>query len=305
MIRGSVLIVEDESIIALDLEENLKDMGFDIAGVTDEETEALEIAKTNSPDVALMDINLNGVKDGIDIASELKEQYRIPTIFLTAHSDREIVDRAVGISPYGYLLKPYKYDELEIAIETVLKRSLMDKEVSIRMKLLKDAIENMLEGIIIVNNNGIISFANSQAKIILEKSEKEIIGRSVEEVLFIDEDQHDGHTKASHRKNRDIFFRSNPVMNNSTVLGNIFQISINEDFIDESEFFTEEVEESSSIQICSSCNHIKDGKNDWIDLDTYLEKSLKLEITKSLCKDCIKKYFPDQENLQALFLNKD
>ena len=118
--RRRVLIAEDESLVALDLAHSLRDAGFDVIDTVASGDEALRVGRTLRPDLVLMDIRLEGERDGIDTATELVAELGVPVVYLTAHSDERTLERAVRTEPYGYLLKPVNPRELRTAVELAL-----------------------------------------------------------------------------------------------------------------------------------------------------------------------------------------
>jgi CheY-like chemotaxis protein len=118
--RAKVLIVEDDFLVATQLEQRLQDAGYDVVGVAISAHEALEIAERQSPAVAIMDIRLAGPRDGIDAAIELLSKFAIPSIFATAHNDAVTGTRAQKAYPVGWLSKPYSPDEVIGALEEFL-----------------------------------------------------------------------------------------------------------------------------------------------------------------------------------------
>jgi len=117
----SVLIVEDDAIIALDLQSKIKKLGYKVVGNVASGREALYKITETKPDLVLMDIVLRGEMDGIEVAEKIKD-LRIPIVFLTAYSDPETIKRARRAGAYGYLLKPYDDHSLSVTIKTALKR---------------------------------------------------------------------------------------------------------------------------------------------------------------------------------------
>ena len=117
--RG-ILVVEDESIIAMNLEERLMEMGYTVVGRASSGEEAIEKAREFRPDLILMDIVMPGEKDGIDASGEIKSEMDVPIIFLTAYADEKFVERAKRVEPVGYIVKPYEERELRAAIEIAL-----------------------------------------------------------------------------------------------------------------------------------------------------------------------------------------
>ncbi|MDD1702361.1 MAG: response regulator [Methanoregula sp.] len=123
-----ILIVEDETIVAMTLEDALHDMGYSIAGVVSSSEDALATVGRTKPDLILMDIRIKGEKDGIATAEEINRLYNIPIVYLTAHSDDKTLERAVKTQPYGYLIKPFQVRELHSTIEIALyKHRLMNR----------------------------------------------------------------------------------------------------------------------------------------------------------------------------------
>ncbi len=118
-----ILIVEDERIVAKDIEQTLSRMGYSVVGIAASGEEALHKAAQLSPGLILMDIRLPGVMDGVQAAGVIKEQWGTPVIYLTAFSDVHTLERASATEPFGYLVKPFfKDSELRCAIEVALNR---------------------------------------------------------------------------------------------------------------------------------------------------------------------------------------
>ena len=117
---AAVLVVEDESIVAHDLQQTLSGLGYDAFGIAASADEALARASERRPDIALVDVRIKGKTDGIKAAQALQERFGVPVVYLTAHADDATLERAKQTRPYGYLLKPVKPAELKSAIEKAL-----------------------------------------------------------------------------------------------------------------------------------------------------------------------------------------
>ncbi|MCE9499560.1 MAG: response regulator, partial [Leptospira sp.] len=123
-----ILIVEDEQIVARDIQGILLRLGYASAGIATNGEEAIQMARTNRPDLVLMDIVLvRGFIDGVETATRLKELLDIPVIYVTSHSDEATLKRARITEPHGYILKPINVRELQITIEMSLYRHSMEK----------------------------------------------------------------------------------------------------------------------------------------------------------------------------------
>jgi len=110
-------VVEDELVIARTIISTLDELSYTHCGPAINYTEAIEMLQQNNPDLLLLDIQLSGKKDGIDVAEKVNELYNIPFIFLTANSDGETIDRAKKVKPHAYIVKPFTKEELYAAIE--------------------------------------------------------------------------------------------------------------------------------------------------------------------------------------------
>lgn len=116
MNKIKVLIVEDESIVALDIQKAILSMGYEVTEMVTNYDEAIASVKKTIPDIMLLDINLLNSKDGIEIAKEVQKIKNIPIIYLTAYTDDESMAKAVETNPIGYLTKPFKRDEIKSTI---------------------------------------------------------------------------------------------------------------------------------------------------------------------------------------------
>lgn len=127
-----ILIVEDEAVTSVMLEKTLKELGYEVVGSAFDGREAIEIAREKHPDLILMDIRIQGDMDGIETAKLIYQQYNIPSIYLTAHSDEDTIKRAVESGPFGYLIKPFKERELYSNIEMVAHKHKLYRTTSAR-----------------------------------------------------------------------------------------------------------------------------------------------------------------------------
>ncbi len=124
-----ILIVEDEVIIAMELEDRLKDLGYNVLPPVSSGKEALQKVAKFSPDLVLMDIRLKGEMDGITTAAKIREQVEIPIVYLTAHTDTQTLNRAKTTQPFGYLIKPFAERELRITLEIALYKHSMEQKL--------------------------------------------------------------------------------------------------------------------------------------------------------------------------------
>lgn len=117
MLEIKVLIVEDDPLIAIDIEQILNNLNFRVSGTAYNPEDALLSLKNNTPDIVLLDVNLDSDKDGIHIAEIINEKYQLPFIYLTAHADKTTLERAKKTKPAGYIIKPFDERDLLAGIE--------------------------------------------------------------------------------------------------------------------------------------------------------------------------------------------
>jgi diguanylate cyclase (GGDEF)-like protein len=130
MISTTLMIVEDQAVIAADLETSLLRCGYRVCGMVASGAEAVEMARRERPDLVLMDIRLQGAIDGIETAEKLNRELDAPVIFLTAHTDEEMVQRAKLLAPYGFLVKPFDERELQINVEMALHKHQIERQLA-------------------------------------------------------------------------------------------------------------------------------------------------------------------------------
>jgi signal transduction histidine kinase len=118
----NILIVEDEWIIALDIKRHLGKLGYGVAGIANCAEKAMELFTATKPDLVLMDIYLQGEKNGIEVAEMMRQQFSIPIVFLTAHADDATVKQAISTYPEGYVIKPFEEQDLSVAIQIALAK---------------------------------------------------------------------------------------------------------------------------------------------------------------------------------------
>lgn len=129
MAKTKILIVEDENIVAKDLESILQDLGYKVIGIVSNAIDAITMTALHKPNLVLMDIMIKGKTSGIEAAKEIKTKYDIPVVFLTAYADDKTIDNAKDAFPYGYIIKPFKEKELETTIEMAINKYDEDKNV--------------------------------------------------------------------------------------------------------------------------------------------------------------------------------
>src|SRR3989454_3181129 len=148
---SSILIVEDESIVAKDLQETLVNMGYDAFAVASSAEEAIARAAERRPDLVLMDIRIKGQRDGVETAKILREWFEVPVVYLTAHSDDATLKRAVKTEPFGYLVKPVNSAKVHGAIELALYKNATEKSQRERERWFSTVLRSIADGVIAID----------------------------------------------------------------------------------------------------------------------------------------------------------
>jgi DNA-binding NarL/FixJ family response regulator len=125
--RPQILVVEDEWITAQDLRQTLAGFGYRVTAVTPSGAAALDAVAAVRPDLALVDIRLEGAMDGVELAAALRSRHDVPVVYLTAHSDRDTVERLKTTVPHGYVSKPFDEGQLRVAVELALHNAALER----------------------------------------------------------------------------------------------------------------------------------------------------------------------------------
>jgi diguanylate cyclase (GGDEF)-like protein/PAS domain S-box-containing protein len=183
MSKAQILIVEDESIVSQDIQKRLKEMGYAVCGIAFSGEEAVEKAAEMMPNLVLMDIMLKGKLDGVEAAKQIYERFNIPVVYLTAYSDNHTLKRAEITQPFGYILKPFEERELHVAVQMALYKHKMEKLLRESEQWFATTLRCISEGVIAVDQNGLITFMNSIAEGLTGWSQQEALGKNVAAVF--------------------------------------------------------------------------------------------------------------------------
>jgi DNA-binding NtrC family response regulator len=180
-----ILIVEDERITAEDLRETLTDLGYTVTASVSNGADALAQAEENAPDLALMDVRIEGSMDGTETARILRERFNVPVIYLTAHADGSTVARAKDAEPLGYITKPFHAAALHASIEIALHKHGEELKSRGKEELLTSTLRAIAEGVISADTAGTITLFNPAAEAWTGRPAREALGRPVSDVLRV------------------------------------------------------------------------------------------------------------------------
>jgi PAS domain S-box-containing protein len=184
-----ILIVEDESIVAMALQKTLQAFGYTVVGTAIKGTDAIRLAKQTWPDLILMDIRIQGPIDGIETADRINAFYDIPVIFLTAYSDDETLSRAIATRGYAFLTKPFNERELYSNIEMVINKHRTYKKALIQEKIVHSAFYLVSDAIFTTDVDGCIKRINRAAEEMCGWKEEEIAGKQIWDLLGVRSDE--------------------------------------------------------------------------------------------------------------------
>jgi diguanylate cyclase (GGDEF)-like protein/PAS domain S-box-containing protein len=181
-----ILIAEDEALIAMDIDMQLREMGYSPVGHATRGDEVIELARTLKPDLVLMDIQLSGSMDGISAAHAIHSQLALPVVFVTAFAADDILARAKLTEPYGYILKPFSEREMRTVIEMALHKHQADASLRKTAAALHAAhlhsqaiLDNVVNAVITINEAGFMESFNLAACAMFGYSANEAIGNNV------------------------------------------------------------------------------------------------------------------------------
>ncbi|MEX2398092.1 MAG: response regulator, partial [Balneolales bacterium] len=181
--HSKILIVEDEFILAQDIKNRLIALNYEVVGLCSNGEDAIEQTIQNNPDLVLMDIRLEGEKDGIETADQIQKEMDIPVVFLSAYADKETVKRARMSEPMGYLIKPVEEKELETTIEMALYKHQITRRMRENEKWLATTLSHVGDAVIRTDSDKCVILLNPTAENLTGWSEEDIKGRKLDDVL--------------------------------------------------------------------------------------------------------------------------
>ncbi len=191
MAKTQIMVVEDEGIVAMDIETRLKSLGYAVPAMASSGEEAIEKAANTRPDLVLMDIKLKGATDGVEAAEQIRDRFDIPVVYLTAYVDDDTLQRAKVTEPFGYIIKPFEERELHTAIETALYKHEMERKLKESERWLTATLKSIGDAVIATDADGAITFMNPVAETLTGWSQEEAMGRKLTEVFkIVNEETH-------------------------------------------------------------------------------------------------------------------
>ncbi len=163
MSKTRILVVEDESIVAKDIQRTLEKLGYDVPATASSAASAFEKLEEVEPDLVFLDVKLKGEQDGVHIAEHIKDRYDIPVIFLTSFVDQDTIDRAKVTEPYGYLVKPFNEGDLKTTVEMALFKFSKDRELRLSEQRLSNALGKIENAVFVTDQDLRLNYINEKA----------------------------------------------------------------------------------------------------------------------------------------------
>jgi len=182
MEKARILVVEDESLLAEDIQERLRTLGYEVPAVAHSGEEALAGAALARPDLVLMDIRLKGEMDGIETARVLRERFSLPVIYLTGEADDATLERAKATEPLGYLLKPIEEKRLYSTIEIALYKHKMERRLRRIERWFATTIKSIGDAVMVTDTQGRITLMNPMAEKLTGWKSADAAGKPLTEV---------------------------------------------------------------------------------------------------------------------------
>jgi DNA-binding NtrC family response regulator len=190
MLRAAtVLIVEDEQLVALDLKGHLERLGYRVMDMVASGAEACDTASRTQPDLILMDVRLEGPMDGIEAAQRIRQVCEAPIVFLTAYSDAATLERAKQVEPYGYLVKPFAPSDLHAAIQMALYKGNVDRALRESYANLRAILDAQRHGTVMLDADFRLQFASTAACRMTGVHDAPAPGRSLADFLPLSAEQ--------------------------------------------------------------------------------------------------------------------
>ena len=325
MDAASILIVEDEPVVAKDIQLSLQRLGYRVPATATSGEEAIRKAGDTHPDLILMDIVLKGNMDGVETALQIQRRQDVPVIYLTAYADNHTLERAKVTSPAGYMLKPYQANELRTTIELALHRSQHDRHMRERLRWIATTVRCIGDGIVTTDRGGRVTYTNPAAEEFTKVTQDEAVGMSVTALMGFSDDEatQQGNNPASQamtemrlvtiekatvisKQGEPRFIRGSvaPVVDDGgAVLGAVFvfhECTPGDPRLIPSKRQGEAIWQMEErlgrpqgiINLCSWCKRVPDQSGEWYVLAPFIAERSAIQFNGGLCPDCMNQCFP-------------
>ncbi len=308
MQKKTILVVEDELMIAEDIFESLTDMGYHVPCTVASGREAISKTLEHQPDLVLMDIMLKGEWDGIQTAHEIHKVHDCAIIYLTAYTDQKMLQRAKITSPFGYILKPFREKELHAMVEISLHRHEMERQNRDKSQLFLQTLLNTQDAIIVTDMDGRVRFMNPASEKLTGLGAKEAQEKPIAELLKWRGESHRSEDLLTPSSNRQIQIESTAGSPLDVLLSVIsFQDSWSRQsgyvlnlYTLERPAATTPTDKQDLISICASCKNVRNSQGTYVSLEQYFRERFNLRFSHGICPCCFETLYPEYIKENAL-----
>ncbi len=321
---ANILVVEDEPIVAKDIQLSLRRLGYRVPATANSGEEAIRKTRESHPDLILMDIVLKGKMDGVETVQHIRKQCDVPVIYLTAYADDHTLERAKVTSPAGYMLKPYQPNELRTTIELALHRAHHDRHVNENLTWLATTVRCIGEGVMTTDRDGRITYMNPAAEGMVGWKQQDAKGVSLATLIGSDPEgtlqgldnpvmkamaevhivQMTGSVLPSKTEARRLIVGSvAPVLDEvGMVIGSVLVMRTHQETLQcGHETLAGKKQDNEGrlgaaqgiINLCAWCKRVPDTSGEWYDLETFITERSALQFNGGLCPECMGRCFPE------------
>lgn len=187
--KARLIIVDKDWAASRELRDSLTLMGHEVLDLAVSPEQAIEMAGRHRPDLVLMDVGLRGPMDGIEAARILRRRFNIPVVYVTARSERDVVEKAVASAPFGYLLKPFDPSDVRITLELALFRHFLEAQALRQKRLVELILGTVTEGLIATDASLRVTYFNREAERITGKTARSVLGKPLVEVFPVETEE--------------------------------------------------------------------------------------------------------------------
>ncbi|TKS59101.1 MAG: putative sensory response regulator [Nitrospira sp.] len=322
MVPAKILVVEDETIVARDIQQSLTRLGYDVPTTATSGEEAIRKTKEIHPDLILMDIVLKGQMDGVETVQQINRQFDVPVIYLTAYADDATLERAKTTSPAGYMLKPFHPNELRPTIELALQRAQIDRHLKESLRWLSTTVRCMSDAMITTNRGGRLTYMSQAAQALTGWLQQDAMGAELTTLLTFEGDgpvqafenpamkammecriiRLDRVTlRAKDGTIRPVAGSTSPVIDDAGVVIGSVIVFHDAQALEQPDRGFESIRSElrqavarapGVINLCAWCKQVPDTSGEWYDLDTFITEHSGLRFNGGLCPACLEKCFP-------------
>ena len=321
MRKRQILVVEDEGIVAADITDRLHKLGYSVSAVLSSGEDALRKLSETTPDLVLMDIVLAGQIDGVGAAEQIRQQWDIPVVFLTAHADEPTLQRAKITAPFGYVLKPFDERELHTTIEIALYRHATEAKIKRLETWLAAVLESIGDAVVATDKWGLITFMNACASAFSGWTPIDAVGKPLTDAFpLLDQETRQPVDspiskivqeeavlnwrtplllRARNGSEIPVDYTAAPIRDDQkNICGIVWvfrNIAARKQADAERARLIQELQSASAriktlnglLPICASCKKVRNDQGYWQQVEAYLQAYSEECLTHGLCPDCI------------------